>query len=87
MADCHYIMAPSGLIRPSEVPPFWGLLDERPAVVAPAPVKQVRRVTAHVLRAIAKANTRDLMIACGRRYEKLPEKMLHDPIDDGAGQA
>ncbi len=65
-AECHYIMAPAGLIRPSEVPPYWGLLDDRPDVVVEAPVKQVRRVTAHVLRAIAGANTRDLALARDR---------------------
>jgi hypothetical protein len=65
-ADCHYIMAPSGLIRPSGLPPYWGLLDERPGLVVEAPVKQVRRVTAHVLRAIAVANTRDLGVVRSR---------------------
>ena len=62
-ADCHYILAPAGLIKPSELPPYWGLLDERPGLVVEAPAKQVRKVPAHVLRAIARANTRDLMLA------------------------
>ncbi len=65
-ADCHYIMAPAGLVRPSELPPFWGLLDESPAIVVEAPAKQVRKATAHVLRAIARAGTRDLMLAKSR---------------------
>ncbi len=65
-AHCHYIMAPRGLLRPSELPPFWGLLDDSPAVVVEAPVKQIRESTQHVLRAIARANTRDLMTACGQ---------------------
>lgn len=65
-ADCHYIMAPAGLIKPPELPPFWGLLDGRPGLVAEAPPKQVQKVTAHVLRAIARANTRDLNIAFQR---------------------
>ena len=64
-AHCHYLMAQSGLIRPSELPPYWGLLDESPAVVVEAPVKQIREATQHVLRAVARANTRDLMTACG----------------------
>ncbi len=66
IAHCHYIMAPRGLLRPSELPPYWGLLDESPAVVVEAPVKQIRESTQHVLRAIARANTRDLMTACGQ---------------------
>lgn len=66
VAHCHYIMAPRGLLRPSELPPYWGLLDESPAVVVEAPVKQIRDSTQHVLRAIARANTRDLMTACGQ---------------------
>ena len=65
-AHCHYIMAPRGLLRPSELPPYWGLLDDSPAVVVEAPVKQIRESTQHVLRAIARANTRDLMTACGQ---------------------
>lgn len=63
-ADFHYIMAPHGLIWPSDLPPFWGLLNERGETLAEAPPKQVRRVTTHVLRAVGKANTRDLMKAC-----------------------
>ena len=63
---CHYLMAPRGLLRPSALPPYWGLLDETPAVVVEAPVKQIRESTQHVLRAIARANTRDLMTACGQ---------------------
>ena len=66
IAHCHYIMAPRGLLRPSQLPPYWGLLDESPAVVVEAPVKQIRDSTRHVLRAIARANTRDLMTACGQ---------------------
>lgn len=64
-ADFHYLMTPSGLIWPSDLPPFWGLLNEDAEIVVEAPPKQVRRVNAHVLRAIGKANTRDLMKACG----------------------
>lgn len=65
-ADFHYLMAPHGLIWPGDTPPFWGLLNERCETVVEAPPKQVRRVTVHVLRAIGKANTRDLMKACGQ---------------------
>jgi hypothetical protein len=64
-ADFHYLMAPHGLVWPSELPPFWGLLNESGEQVIAAPPKQVRRVTAHVLRSIGKANTRDLMKVCG----------------------
>ena len=64
-ADFHYIAAPEGLITRSELPPFWGLIDENSRAVVPAVQKQVRRNTVHVLRAISKANTRDLMKACG----------------------
>ena len=65
VAHCHYIMAPRGVVRRTEVPPFWGLLDRTPSVRVEAPVKQVRQATAHVLRAIARANTRDLMAIAG----------------------
>jgi len=63
LAHCHYVMAPPGIVRFEELPPFWGLLDDTPAVRVEAPVKQIRDATAHVLRAIARANTRDLMNA------------------------
>ncbi|MBM3959596.1 MAG: hypothetical protein FJ314_07485 [SAR202 cluster bacterium] len=65
VAHCHYIMAPSGLLAPVDLPLMWGLLDETPRVHVEAPVKQVREATAHVLRAIARANTRDMMVARG----------------------
>lgn len=59
-ADYHCIMAPAGLVAMNEMPPYWGLLDgSGNTVVDPTP-KQIRRNTTHVLRAIAKANTRDL---------------------------
>ena len=63
-ADYHYIMAPHRMVRTTELPDQWGLLNERAEIVVEAPLKQVRRVTQHVLRAIARANTRDLMKAC-----------------------
>ncbi len=66
-ADLHYIMAPKGLISRSELPPFWGLLNESSEIVVSAVQKQIRKNTTHVLRAIAKANTRDLMKACDIR--------------------
>jgi len=63
-ADYHYIMTPHRMIRTTELPDQWGLLNERAETVVEAPLKQVKRVTQHVLRAIARANTRDLMKAC-----------------------
>ncbi|MDP6667411.1 MAG: hypothetical protein QF357_08445 [Dehalococcoidia bacterium] len=63
-ADYHYIMAPHRMIRTTELPDQWGLLNEKSETVVEAPPKQVKRVTQHVLRAIARANTRDLMKAC-----------------------
>ena len=66
-ADFHYVMAPSGLITRAELPPFWGLLDENSQTVVSAVQKQIKRNTTHVLRAIAKSNTRDVMKACGVR--------------------
>ena len=64
-ADYHYLAAPQGLVTRAELPPFWGLINEKSETIVPAVHKQVRRNTLHVLRAIAKANTRDLMKACG----------------------
>ena len=64
-ADFHYLAAPDGLVARAELPPFWGLINERSQTIVPAVQKQVRRNTVHVLRAIAKANTRDLMKISG----------------------
>lgn len=63
-ADYHYIMAPHRMIRTTELPGQWGLLNQRGETVVEAPLKQVKRVTQHVMRAIGRANTRDLMKAC-----------------------
>ena len=71
-ADFHYLMAPKDLITRSELPSLWGLLNEHSETVVPAVQKQIRRNTTHVLRAIAKANTRDLMKACDVRIVKPP---------------
>ncbi len=64
-ADYHYLMTPRNLLSRAELPPFWGLINEDSEEVYPAVQKQVPRNTIHVLRAIAKANTRDIMKACG----------------------
>jgi hypothetical protein len=70
-ADYHYVMTPHRMIRTTEVPDQWGLLNERAETVVEAPLKQVKRVTQHVLRAIARANTRDLMKACEIDLQRL----------------
>jgi len=64
-AHCHYLMAPSGLMRRDELPPFWGLLDGTPRVVIEAPVKQVADATTHVLRNIARSNSTTMMTEYG----------------------
>ena len=69
-ADFHYIAAPEGLITRAELPPFWGLINENSNLIVPAVQKQVRRNTTHVLRAISKANTRDLMKTCGVQFNR-----------------
>jgi hypothetical protein len=70
-ADYHYIMAPHRMMRTTELPDQWGLLNEEVVTVVEAPLKQVKRVTQHVLRAIARANTRDLMKACEVEVERV----------------
>ena len=69
-AHFHYVMAPAGLIRTTEVPPMWGLLDEHLNARVEAPYKQVPEATRHVLRAISRANSRDLMNAYGVQRSK-----------------
>ena len=69
-AHFHYVMAPAGLIRTTEVPPMWGLLDEHLNARVEAPYKQVPEATRHILRAISRANSRDLMNAYGVQRSK-----------------
>jgi hypothetical protein len=71
-ADYHYIMASHRMIRTTELPEQWGLLNERAKTVVEAPLKQVKRVTQHVLRTIGRANTRDFMKACEIGVERVP---------------
>ena len=64
IADYHYIMAPRGLIPQRRVPPQWGLLDETPSIVIPAPHKEIRKTTgivSNILRAIARSNATAMM--------------------------
>ena len=68
IADYHYIMAPRKLVPASKVPPQWGLLNELPDVVVPAPQKEVRKnsgIVANILRAIARSNSTSMMRAQG----------------------
>ena len=69
-ADYHYIMAPHRMFRTTELPEQWGLLNQRSETVVEAPLKQVKRVTQHVMRAIGRSNTRDLMKACEVRVAR-----------------
>src|SRR5918992_2271826 len=64
IADYHYIMAPRGVIPRRRVPPQWGLLDETPSIVIPAPHKEIRKTTgivSNILRAIARSNATAMM--------------------------
>ena len=70
-ADYHYIIAPRGIVSRRWLPPQWGLLDETPKEVVPAPKKVVRKgagITSNVLRAIAKSNTTSMMRSQGVRF-------------------
>ena len=68
IADYHYIMAPRGLVPFKQLPDRWGLLDESPAVIDPAPKKEVRKnpgIVSNILRAIARSNSTSMMRAQG----------------------
>ena len=58
-------VGPQNVVYDVEVrPPEWGLLDDTPAVVVPAPMETVRKnggVVSNVLRAIARTNSTSLM--------------------------
>ncbi len=68
IADYHYIMAPRKLVPARRVPPQWGLLDEIPDVVVPAPGKEVRKnsgILSNILRSISRSNSTSMMRAQG----------------------
>ena len=68
IADYHYIMAPRKLVSARQVPPQWGLLNELPEVVIPAPRKEVRKnssVLSNILRSISRSNSTAMMRAQG----------------------
>jgi hypothetical protein len=68
IANYHYIMAPRGMIPRRRMPPQWGMLDETPSVVIPAPPKDIRKTTgivSNILRAIARSNTTAMMHSQG----------------------
>ena len=68
IADYHYIMAPRKLLQSKSLPPQWGLLNEIPDVVIPAPKKEVRKnsgIISNILRAIARSNSTSMMRAQG----------------------
>lgn len=73
IADFNYLMAPKALIRRSELPKMWGLLDPEPRVVAEAPRSRPSRSASAltgVLRSISRSNTRDMMRAHGVRWHE-----------------
>ena len=73
IADFNYLIAPKALIRRSELPRMWGLLDPSSRVVVDAPRSRTSRsvaVLAGVLRAISRSNTRDMMRAHGVRWHE-----------------
>ena len=68
IADYHYIMAPHGLVPRKAMPPNWGLLNEAPTELIPAPRKDVRKnagIVSNVLRAIARSGSTSMMRAQG----------------------
>ncbi len=66
-------VGPQNVVYDVEVrPPEWGLLDDTPAVVVPAPMETVRKnggVVSNVLRAIARTNSTSLMRYRGMTFE------------------
>lgn len=60
-ADYHYVMVPHRMSKTTELTEQWGLLNECTETVVEAPLKQVKRITQHVLHAIVRVNIRDLM--------------------------
>ena len=73
IADFHYLIAPKGVVTRGSLPPRWGLLDETPGVLFPAPRKEVRKntgIVSNFLRAIARSNTASMMRSQGIAFTR-----------------
>ncbi len=75
IADYNYLMIPSSAVRRSRLPLLWGLLAPAPTprVVVEAPRTGGARplhMYAAVVRAIARANTRDMMRGHGVQWKR-----------------
>ncbi len=85
IADYHYIIAPRQAVTRRWLPPQWGLLDDTPQVVVPAPRKSVRKntgIVSNVLRAIARSDTTSMMRAQGVMFAEGGAKDGGDgPVD------
>ena len=77
VADYNYLMLPGKAVRRNQLPPLWGLLAPTPephAVIEAPRVGGSRpaHMYAAVLRAIARANTRDMMRVRGAESPAAP---------------
>jgi hypothetical protein len=85
IADYHYIMVPRKLVTARQLPPQWGLLNEIPDVVAPAPRKEVRKnsgILSNVLRAISRSNSTAMMRAQGVLFTEDGAVFPRDPDEE-----
>ena len=52
VGSLHWVVTPRGLIRPEELPPFWGLLEKRGAGLAEIHTPQLQPITLERLHAV-----------------------------------
>jgi hypothetical protein len=89
IADYHYIIAPRQTVTHRWLPPQWGLLDDTPRVVVPAPRKSVRKntgIVSNVLRGIARSNTTSMMRAQGVVFAEGGAALPDDGTENGGDE-
>lgn len=89
IADYHYLMAPSGVVPRSKLPPQWGLLNDIPATVVAAPRKAICKNTgiiSNILRAIARSSTTAMMRAHGVYFTEDGAVFPGDEVSESAGR-
>jgi hypothetical protein len=82
MANIHYILAPSGMIKKTEIPPRWGLLSYGPGgiTIVHKPLWQECADVCHVDSAIARTLTCDIYRADDRAIASVNREVFTQQI-------
>lgn len=88
LASSAYIIAPKNIIEEDEVPKGWGLLDDEPMTVIPAPQRKIdKKWISKIMGEIGKKHTKMYLKQIGVEFEGkrviFPDYKLLQEEDDG----